>query len=156
MAEKPPAFEVASVRANRWPDPREVVHVEFLPGGHLSIENVVLCAIVSFAYDVPINPSIRLNGLPDWTRTERFDIEATTDKQSPPPDVVGIARIRKMKLMLQTLLAERFSHAGSHRDQRDAGVRSGGRQERPETQASKDSGKRLHGSCGRQTVNSVS
>jgi uncharacterized protein (TIGR03435 family) len=106
-AEKPPVFEVASVKANHSPDARGG-HVQFLPGGRLSIQNIVLSAIVSFAYDVPINPSIRLNGLPDWTRNERFDIEATTDKASLPPEVVGIARIRKMKLMLQTLLAERF------------------------------------------------
>jgi uncharacterized protein (TIGR03435 family) len=107
MAEKPPAFDVASVKANHSPDQRGG-HVQFLPGGRLSVQNIVLSAIISFAYDVPINPSIRLNGLPDWTRTARFDIEATTDKASLPPDLVGLARIRKMKLMLQTLLADRF------------------------------------------------
>jgi len=106
-AEKPPAFDVASVKANHSED-RRTIHVQFLPGGRLSIGNVALFAIISFAYDVPINPSIRLSGMPDWARSERFDIEATTDNESLPPDVVGVARTRKMKLMLQTLLAERF------------------------------------------------
>ena len=32
--------------------------------------------LLSYAYDVPINPSPRLSGLPDWTVRECYDSEA--------------------------------------------------------------------------------
>jgi len=60
LAQKPPAFEVASVKPDHSSDPRGG-HVEFLPGGRLSIHNIGLSAIISLAYDLP---SIRPSGCP--------------------------------------------------------------------------------------------
>ncbi len=106
-SQQAPAFDVASVKANHSPDARNA-HVQFLPGGRLSIENIWLSAIISVAYDVPFNRSVRLSGMPDWAGSERFDIEARTDEASLPPGPADAARIKQMKAMLQTLLAERF------------------------------------------------
>src|SRR5881275_2532562 len=89
-AQKPPAFDVASVKANHSPDMCGM-HVQFLPGGRLSIENMPLFIVIALAYDVPFNPSVRLSGVPDWTRSDKFDIEARAE--TLPPDLVGAADI---------------------------------------------------------------
>jgi uncharacterized protein (TIGR03435 family) len=72
------------------------------------ILNVPLYVIIALAYDVPFQSQTqRLSGGPDWVRSETYDIEATAGTLGPP-EMTSEARIRKMKLMLQTLLAERF------------------------------------------------
>jgi uncharacterized protein (TIGR03435 family) len=70
--------------------------------------------VISYAYKLPENPRVRLSGLPDWTlgdrRTEAgfYDIEAT----GPIPSGLSVqARDGRMRLMVQTLLADRFQLA---------------------------------------------
>ena len=104
--EKHLAFEVASVKLNtsgafhsaRW---------QYLPGGGLSARGIPAYIIIAEAYNVPFQ-SVRLSGGPDWTRSEGYDIEATAEKGSIPAGLSGEARKEKTRLMLQTLLADRF------------------------------------------------
>jgi uncharacterized protein (TIGR03435 family) len=66
-----------------------------------------LIVIVSLAYGVPIQSS-RLAGGPDWIRQQSYDIEATAPQGSIPEGASEKVRSEKLRLMLQSLLADRF------------------------------------------------
>jgi uncharacterized protein (TIGR03435 family) len=99
------AFEVASVKHNTSTDPRGM-RMQTLPGGRF-VASAPLIFIVTAAYDLPFQ-SDRLTGGPDWLRQERYDIEATPEKSAIPAGATVKERDDKVRLMLQTLLAERF------------------------------------------------
>ncbi|MGH9572701.1 MAG: TIGR03435 family protein [Candidatus Acidiferrales bacterium] len=108
------AFDVASVRQNTsglppHGDPiRSNVPLgpddSYAPtGGLLSISNFEFANFISFAYKLSLQEDISLRPkLPKWARTERFNIEAR-----------GRANATKdqMRLMMQSLLADRFKLA---------------------------------------------
>jgi uncharacterized protein (TIGR03435 family) len=105
-----PVFEVASVRPNNSAgDAHFLPSVQFLPSGRLVIRNAPLLIIVTAAYDLPFQ-SPRLTGGPDWGHAagERYDIEAVAPTGAVPPGLPQKAREDKMRLMLQSLLGERF------------------------------------------------
>jgi uncharacterized protein (TIGR03435 family) len=96
-----PSFEVASVKPNRSADPG--IRID-LPGGNRFVAtNVPLRELIRFAYDVQ---SVRLIGGPDWARSERFDIVATSAQDLPAWTPAGPPM--PVLLMLRTLLADRF------------------------------------------------
>jgi uncharacterized protein (TIGR03435 family) len=99
------AFEVASVRLTKSPDPRRR-SLQFLPGGRF-VASVPLWAVISTAYGLPFQ-SDRLSGGPDWLRQDSYDIEAAAEPGAIPAGTPAKVREDKMRLMLQTLLAERF------------------------------------------------
>ena len=70
-------------------------------------------AVISVAYGIPFNPSQRLKGLPEWTHSgnDIYDIEATG---TVPPGLPVKERTDRIKVMLQTLLADRFKLAVHH------------------------------------------
>jgi len=111
-----PSFEVASVKANRTTDPRQQ-RWQYQPGGNLSISNIPLYMIIAEAYDIPIQ-SVRLSGGPDWLRSERFDIQA---KGNLPTNLSYREHAAKTRLMLQTLLADRF-HLVMRRESKEVPV----------------------------------
>ena len=88
-----PTFDVASVRKSVQPNPiapaRTSPDTFFRAGEPLTY-------FIRLAYDVQ---SFQLVGGPDWVRTDRFEIRAKSD---------GAASPGQMRLMLQTLLEERF------------------------------------------------
>lgn len=89
-----PAFEAASIRPNTsghagW-------RLEPQPGGRLTGTNVPAAALIRFAYDVP---PFQVSGGPDWLDVDRFDIAAKAE---------GDASLDQKRLMLRTMLAERF------------------------------------------------
>jgi uncharacterized protein (TIGR03435 family) len=102
----PLAFEVASVKPNKSGDNRRP-GLDYLPGGRFSAVNVPLYIIIAIAYNVPFQSS-RLSGGPDWTRSERYDIEAKAEEGSIPSGSSAKVRDERMRWMLQTLLADRF------------------------------------------------
>lgn len=104
----PLAFEVASVKLNKSDRQRGM---EFLPGGRLTATNIPLQHIIATAYNLPPFDSARLSGGPDWIRSERYDIQATAEKGAIPTGMPVKVRNEKMRLMLQTLLADRFKLA---------------------------------------------
>jgi uncharacterized protein (TIGR03435 family) len=105
-----PNFEVASVKPNRSgsgigglrPDP-----------GRLSITNLPLKGIIQWAYRYG-QDDFRVTGGPGWIESERFDIEGTTR---------GSVGADQMRLMLQTLLEDRFKLA-ARRETRELPVYS--------------------------------
>jgi uncharacterized protein (TIGR03435 family) len=70
-----------------------------------SARSVTVTSLIAIAYDLPIPSSARLSGGPGWVRTNHFDVEAKTGLllAAPPQE-----RATKMRLMLRTLLADRF------------------------------------------------
>ena len=108
------AFEVASVKPG---DPNERrVSLFIQPGGKLSTTNASLQMLIGFAYDVRDH---QISGGPTWLDAAKFNIEAKapSDARIPPgPD--GAAELR---LMLQSLLAERFKLV-VHRETREQQV----------------------------------
>lgn len=90
----PPAFEVASVKANKSGTTQ--ANFRSQPNG-ITIVNLPLRAIIQLAYR--INQPSRLIGYPDWTNSERFDITA---------HAAGPVSDDERRLMMQALLADRF------------------------------------------------
>ena len=111
------AFDVASVKPNRSTEMRGA-GFRFLPGGRLRITNLPLYAIIAIAYNLPFLQSARLSGGPSWTRSEKYDIEATAAPDAIAPGTSVKARTDKTRLMLQALLADRFKLA-IHQDMKE-------------------------------------
>jgi len=80
----------------------------------LSYTNASLMACIQAAYGIPGEgrPDYRLAGGPDWLATERFDIEAKSDRTVSK---------EQMLQMLQALLAERFK-LKAHRETKELRV----------------------------------
>ena len=101
----PPKFDVASVKQHAPGDARRIFP-QFAPGGRF-VAIAPVPVVISFAYGLPINPSERLKGLPDWTRSREaiYDIQATGVL---PVSLPAKDRSERMKSMVRALLADRF------------------------------------------------
>jgi uncharacterized protein (TIGR03435 family) len=93
-AQTPPAFEVASVKANRSGENR--VGFGFPPGG-LTATNMPVRALIIQAYRLQ---EYELVNLPGWAADERFDVTARSSHPQASAD--------ERRVMLQALLADRF------------------------------------------------
>jgi uncharacterized protein (TIGR03435 family) len=105
-AAAPLSFDVASIK----PAPTNSAggeRLRFLPGGRFVAENTPLCMLITAAYNLPPQ-SPRISGGPNWIRFERFDVEAKADQAAAPPGQARKLRDTELRLMLQSLLAERF------------------------------------------------
>jgi uncharacterized protein (TIGR03435 family) len=98
---KTPAFEVASITPCKpgTPEPpglhRGMAHFTY-PGGRFDAKATTLTFLLEWAYGIlPAQHS----GGPSWMETDRYDIVAKAEGNATDPE---------MKLMLRTLLAERF------------------------------------------------
>ena len=100
-------FEKITIKPVRSADPRSM-RLQVLPDGELIAHAVLVIDLISYAYDVPSNPSPRLNSLPDWIYGDRYDIEV---KASPNAIMKtsqdGETQLR-VKQMIRRLLADRF------------------------------------------------
>jgi uncharacterized protein (TIGR03435 family) len=94
VAQTPPAFEVASVKANKSGTTQANVG---MPPNGVNFVNLPLRGIVQLAYG--INQPSKLVGVPDWAVTERYDISARA---------AGPVTQEERRLMLQALLADRL------------------------------------------------
>jgi uncharacterized protein (TIGR03435 family) len=106
-AQAPPAFEVASVKANTSGQLPQTVDVQ--PSGRLTIANVPLRRIITMAFGIR---EWQLENGPGWIGGERFDILAKTPTPAASAD---------LWLMLRTLLTQRFKLI-VHTETRDAPV----------------------------------
>ncbi len=111
---KAPAFEVASITPCKpnTPEPpgEHAGMVQFtFPGGRFRASATTLKFLLEWAYG--IQPSQHSGG-PSWMGTDRYDIVAKAE---------GNATDEQQKLMLQTLLAERFA-LKVHRERKELPV----------------------------------
>jgi len=107
LAQSPPsgatplAFEAASVKANRSGLPQAFERI--LPGGRFTGTNFTLLPLIRLAYaNSPRSRDLapfEVTGGPSWIGSDRFDIDATAGRD---------ASLTEMRLMLRTLLEERF------------------------------------------------
>jgi len=81
LAAQSAAFEVASVKVNTTEDFR-ATKLQILAGGHFSATALPLRYLIVYAYNLPMNPSERLTGVPEWTNEARYDIEAKAPGRS--------------------------------------------------------------------------
>jgi len=100
------ALENIVIRPASSADPRSE-RVQILPNGDLKAKAVPVITLLSYAYDVPANPSSRLFSLPDWTIGDRLDIEASAHKTIAVLADDSDAQ-NQTKQMIRRLLADRF------------------------------------------------
>jgi uncharacterized protein (TIGR03435 family) len=98
---RPPAFEVASVKANRSGE--LAGRIDRQASDRFTATNVPLRDLIRFAYDLQ---DVRLVGGPDWIRSERFDIVAKAEQPLPAWSPAGPPI--PLLLMVRALLADRF------------------------------------------------
>jgi uncharacterized protein (TIGR03435 family) len=109
--QKPPAFEVASVKPNRTETPATTLFplgpgdAYAVNGGRFRATNQPLILYVRFAYRLGFGD---LLDLPKWVYEDRFDVEARA---------IGDPTKDQMRLMMRSLLVERFKLA-THIEQR--------------------------------------
>ncbi len=114
----PLAFDVASVKPNKSDAPSSMnfplnASDLYRANGLFSATNLPLFTYIVFAYKLAGNGiHFLVPQLPGWVMTERFDIQARATGE-PSKD--------QMRLMMRSLLAERFKFA-SHTENRDVPV----------------------------------
>jgi uncharacterized protein (TIGR03435 family) len=89
-----PAFEVASVKPGN-PD-SHLIRSSISPGGRLNAGNVTLRTLIEDAYQLK---PFQLTGGPRWLDSDKFEVIAKGAESSSEVQI---------RLMLQSLLAERF------------------------------------------------
>src|SRR5262245_24935378 len=80
--------------------------LQVMPNGDLIASAVPVVMLLSYAYGVPINPSPRLSGLPDWRET--YDIVAKAPANAVPAGLAESEKRGRMQGMLRGLLVDRF------------------------------------------------
>ena len=100
-------FEKVKIKPAASADPRNE-RVQVLPNGDLIARAVPVITLLSYAYDVPSNPSPRLLAVPGWAVRERYDIEAKAPVNAIPASVPDNEVQARVKQMIRHLLAERF------------------------------------------------
>jgi uncharacterized protein (TIGR03435 family) len=108
-----PAFEVVSIKPNQTQDFRNL-RVQMLPGGRFTATGLPVRLLLTLAYDVPVNPSERISGIPDWALQESYDIEAKAAQGAVPPDLPESEFRSRIRAMLQNMLADRFKAVVRH------------------------------------------
>jgi uncharacterized protein (TIGR03435 family) len=101
------SFAAITIQPARSTDPRNA-RLQALPNGDLIAKAVSLITLLSYAYDVPVNPSPRLSPLPDWTVREKYDIEAKAPANALPPGLEDSEVRSRTQRMIRGLLADRF------------------------------------------------
>jgi uncharacterized protein (TIGR03435 family) len=101
------AFATITMRPARSSDPRNA-RVQLLPNGDLIASGVPMITLLSYAYDVPVNPSPRLSSLPNWTLTEKYDIEAKAPPNATPPNLQDSEVRSRKQQMIREVLADRL------------------------------------------------
>lgn len=100
-----PAFDVASVRQNKSESGSSWTNE---PSDGYSARGVPLKQLIMNAYGIMLDNE--LSGLPKWTDSARFDIDAKMDSKTITAirDLPGEQQRERRRLMLQALLQDRF------------------------------------------------
>src|SRR5258708_6051978 len=107
----PARYEAASIKPVKSADLRRPF-MELLPGGRFRSVSFPILPVFALAYNIPwqsIEASrLRVKGMPDWMISEPYDIEALAEKGSVATGVTAKARNEGMRLMVQSVLADRL------------------------------------------------
>jgi uncharacterized protein (TIGR03435 family) len=99
------AFASIRIKPAQSADARDT-RMRVLPNGDLIASGVSIVSLLSYAYDVPANPSPRLSGLSGWRET--YDIEAKAIANAIPVGLSEGEKRGRMKAMIRELLVDRF------------------------------------------------
>src|ERR1017187_6891796 len=100
-----PGFDIADVHvSDNWKNPYTLMSGGLLRGGRYDLRKATMLDLIRTAYDVPASKVV---GGPNWLEFNRYDGSA----KAPPSTMLEV------RLMLQTLLADRFKLA-VHQDVR--------------------------------------
>ena len=115
-AAKLPVFDVVSIRQNK--SGTSAFRSRSTPDG-ISVENASLLMLIRQAYAMMNSLDDKFLQVPDWARTDRYDIQAKVD----PTDIAELPKLDRTQrgLMLQALLADRFKLV-AHREVKEQPV----------------------------------
>ena len=99
------AFEAVSITPARSGDPRNM-RLRVLANGDVTATAIPVLWLLRYAYDVPVNPSPRLSGLPGWRET--YDIEAKAPANVLVSGLSEGEQRRRVQGMMRRLLADHF------------------------------------------------
>ena len=101
----PPAFEVATIKPNN--DPQAGLRIDLSPSNFNAVGGSVK-DLIEYAYN--INSHDQLQGEPAWINSRRFDIHAKASESEIATFhyFSAMQQIRQLRLMLQSLLTDRF------------------------------------------------
>jgi uncharacterized protein (TIGR03435 family) len=99
-----PSFEVASIKPNRSGELN--ISIGFQPGRFVTTGTTVK-QLIALAYDVR---DLQVSGGPSWVDSERYNIEAKEPDSFAQelPKLAPAQRAAQLRLMVQSLLADRF------------------------------------------------
>lgn len=100
-------FATITIKPARSAEPAGA-RMQVLPSGDLIGSAVPVITLLSYAYDVPSNPSPRLSAIPDWTIREKYDIEARAPANAIPTSLQESEVRGRVQQMVRGLLADRF------------------------------------------------
>ena len=103
-----PDWEVVSVKAA---DPDDKYDFFNIKGRHVVIRNEPVLDILRTAYGMQKSQFV---GMPDWIKTERYNVDGV-------PDAAGVPSANQMHALMRKLLAERFG-LKAHHEQREMEV----------------------------------
>ncbi len=101
------AFATVTIKPAPSTDPRSP-RVQVLLNGDLIASAVPVITLLSYAYDVPVNPSPRLSSLPSWTIREKYDIQAKAPANAISPNPQDSDVRYRIQQMIRGLLADHF------------------------------------------------
>jgi uncharacterized protein (TIGR03435 family) len=104
-ADADPSFEVATIKPSKPDSQNKAITVR---GTKFLTVNITLDNLIAFAYEV--HPK-QIVGGPEWTSSDKFDIEAQ-------PDTPGTPNPKQLRTMIKKLLIERFQ-LSFHQDKRE-------------------------------------
>src|SRR5688572_11805283 len=90
-------FDAISITPARADNAR-AMRMRVLANGDLQASAVPVLVLLGYAYDVPLNPSPRLSGLPGWRET--YDIEAKAPANAVPPGLSEPEKRRRIQGMI--------------------------------------------------------
>ena len=105
------SFEVATIKPSHTGDDQRNL---MMSPGKFTMSGMPLTELIRFAYD--LKSDTQLSGGPSWVNSDKFDIEAKeTEAQVQEFDKLpGQQRVGQIRLLVQSLLAERFNLKVSH------------------------------------------
>src|SRR5271154_7184315 len=108
---KLPEFEVAVLKLNApGATPSRGTTAEELRNGQLRFPNMSMSELFRQAFDVGKGVPI-MAGAPAWFETDRWEVVAKTPPDNPDTPADTVARIGRMKLMLQSFLTQELKLA---------------------------------------------
>jgi uncharacterized protein (TIGR03435 family) len=103
-----PKFEVATIKPSNPDGHGQGFDIQ---GRHVKTMKTTVNNLITFAYGLHARQIV---GGPEWLDIERFDVDGV-------PDVAGTPNLKQFRMLIQSLLADRFK-LGFHHDQRDLSV----------------------------------